>query len=946
MQKKVNTTNIETLDCKVTIDVFNRKFKFDFSDTIFTNSPIGNGVQFAISVEDSGGLKLAEIDFDNPQIPNAYEDLIYELELSSILDWQFLFQKYKIRVAAKDDADVVYLDFPIKEICQPKDFTDAGYSLGAYDVIFNCTNNYLTIKETTNVSYKEKEPYKTEIDGKLYYPQGTKTTLNFNFTPFSDTNIYTGIYRLEAMTTCYYDFNDGFFIKLTYYSTFTEDVTCQQAMQELLCCVTDYQIEKNKHCGDAIGKSMEERWNNASIPFFTGILKEMSGQDASKEAKEVKDILRCSCTSKKIKKVQQSVTPNSNILVDGSGATTVVQTIIGVTKKFTINSKSYTIVKNDAADIAFTIHPVDTSVPNVVKTPISFNYEKLAENIYNATENSEQLLIQLNSLIQASGLDLSSLNGKCVIDISANNYFLSKKFASAETAIAKILVNGTEYIASPSIAINNANAIEVWLNSLDIGTFEVNTNVVSDGIYINILSSNNSEDIKSIVFINKGAFVTVPFQKTNKSLIAVIQAIIDYICNISTEKIILGRALNQYSINNSNQVITTSYPSNTILADFLGVQSGILLDFATRIKNFSQITCDKIKDIFPKTLKIMGNNDYIFGVKEGECARILPVELGTRVLQLGISDPIFMAAFCSAVEYCRSGSSCTPYSVFQVDLDDVYSTLFDIIVSFQNSDAISHDISYARIDLGTPTYNTYSGITTSPYTIPVSVPKGQYRIGIKPNYANGRVCPIEYYDTPTCGTITSFLAALNYDSGHWYIDVTCTSTTSKIKIVIVYPNGGISTQIYNVGGTIHIPIPDNQNGDFHIYAQAVCNEDTGWVSPPTPPIILNKDEGGGIVIENQTESTNITDITGITFTSIVVSPLVIGAGAIVSGSHSSSYGKICVAVDLEVGSQSFDLYINGILQENVVATTIGVHCTAKSYIISDTDIIRIVLKQP
>ena len=51
-------------------------------------------------------------------------------------------------------------------------------------------------------------------------------------------------------------------------------------------------------------------------------------------------------------------------------------------------------------------------------------------------------------------------------------------------------------------------------------------------------------------------------------------------------------------------------------------------------------------------------------------------------------------------------------------------------------------------------------------------------------------------------------------------------------------------------------------------------------------------------------------------------------------------------MDLEVGSQSFDLYINGILQENVVATTIGVHCTAKSYIISDTDIIRIVLKQP
>lgn len=946
MYKIVNTTNIQTFDCRVTIDVLNRIFRFDFSNTEFKNGVSNINVGLAVSLEDSSGIKLSEIDWNNPQIPDVSISLVYELDLSTFVDWHFLFQKYKIKVGAKDETDFVYLDFPIKEICQPKDFTENGYSYGSFELLFNCNNNNVLVKETTNFSYKDKEPFEKDTIGTLYYPQGTKPQVDFTFTPFVDTNIYTGIYKLDNTTYATYDFDDGFYIKLAFSTVINKEVTCEQPMQELLCCITDLQIEKEKHCGDAIGRALEERWAKASLPFFVGIMKEISGQDSSFEAKKVREILRCSCTKTKIKKVQQSMPLNYNINVVQGGATTVVQSISGTTKTFTVSSKSYVLVKNNNSDTAFTIHPIDTTTPNVVKIPISFNYEIMAASIYNATANSEELLTQLNSLIQSTGIDLSNIDGKCVIDISATNYFLSQRFSNSSVSISKILIGNTEYDAPTLLTISNTNGIENWLNSLGQGSFTVSFSTsLNNGVYINILSINNTNQIVSAVFATNNGEINVVFQRTNKSVIALFQALIDWACELTTEQVKLGRYFTLYSINLSNQIVATTYPPNTILADFLENQQSVLQDYANRIKNYTQITCDTIKNLFPQSVQTLQNTDYIIGVKGGICARIFPVEFGTRMLQLGITDAAFTNAFCALVDACRNGRICTPYSQFFATLVDFDDDEFEMEVVFNNSQAISHDISYARIDLGgIINYVTYTGITSSPYNIPVKIPKGQYNVRIKPNYTDGRICSPSEFITPSCGTITAFSAEIVLDAGNYYIDVDYAATSDKVKININYPNGGLVTQIFNNGDPIYIQIPNNIFGNFTVTMQAVCCEETNWLSTPTAPVILLKEnQSGRVVVINDTIGTSIVNVNGLS--GFGTGGIIVFPSARVEGVHGVSNANICVEVDLEVSNQVFELYINGLLQETVIAATIGLHCTSSVYNILASDFIVIVLKQ-
>lgn len=948
MQQTVNTANIDIFACNVNVDILNRVFAFDFGDTVFKNSPAGYGVAFAVSVVDQEGVTLSEIDWNDPQIPNASVTTQYELDLSMVVDWQFLFQKYKVIVAANDNGTIVYLEFPVKDICQPNGFTDAGYVEGDYYWNINCTNNYLPVQETTVFVYQSKEPVSKQVEGTLYFPIGTKEPIPFTFTPFKVNNVVTGNYRLDSTTTATYDLGDGFFISIAYSTIQSKDFTCEKAMESLICCLVDYQAIMTKNCGNAIGVSMQERWNAASVPLVIGQLKETAGEDASEYAAEVKSILRCNCGKNKIKAVQSVSLGNYTYDVTGLGGTTVTPVVVGDTKSFAVKSSVYQITKKVPADTAFTIYPADTSTPNVVKYPIGFNYNIMAATIYTATANNEVLLAQLNALIFYSGIDLSNVNGKCVIDMSSTNFFLSQRFSGTSTKVKSILIGALSYAAPANLLISNISGINAWLNGLSLGTFQADYSTGVSGNYSNILSTANTNNLISVTYSVAGrdSFYdqTVLFQRVNVSIIALFQAIIDYLCELNATQVELGQSLSLCSINDVGNIVTTVYPSTTPLSTFQTAEMAVICDFATRIKNLTAATCNTIKSLFPASVNIMQSTDYVLGTKGGLCARIYPVELGTRQLQLGVYDATFMIAFCAAVTLCNAGQTCTPYSQFQVTAAEQSpaNDTFDLIVAFINSVAVSNDISYARIDnTPTPTFVTYPGIlpNQSPYQIPVPVDKGQYRIGIKPNYADGRECPAIYIDTPACGGIIAFNGAVRQDGTDYYFDVTYSATSEKVRVIITYPNAGTAVYVYDNGDTISILLPVGLYGTYSATMQPICNNETGWVGAATAPIIFPFDEPSGrvsVAVEAAFTGT-VTAVNGVNGFSLSA-PL--AAGGSEGGLHTAFANPVCATVASGSAGDGFDIYINTVFNQRVLTASGGTFCST-SITVAATDVIEI-----
>lgn len=165
----------------------------------------------------------------------------------------------------------------------------------------------------------------------------------------------------------------------------------------------------------------------------------------------------------------------------------------------------------------------------------------------------------------------------------------------------------------------------------------------------------------------------------------------------------------------------------------------------------------------------------------------------------------------------------------------------NITIDFLHPDAVSNIIRYARIDnTTTPVYTTVTGITTSPYVIE-NVPNGQYRVYIKPIYADGRICNETSKDTPPCTGVTALSATS--DGSNFTISYVCNLSVPKVQVNISYPNGGFaSSQYTNNGMDIVIPIPPNVFGTFSITMQPVCDADTGFLGTPTAPVTVNVEE--------------------------------------------------------------------------------------------------------
>lgn len=731
MQLSINSANILTFRVGVLFDIYNRKVTFSDLSTYAGSSGTGrfNVLGISFYLEDQQGVKLTDIDFSDPTkyiVPASATE--FEVDLSS-LSYAFLFQTYQLKAAIKDEDGTVYTISPVyKNICQPQNLNDNGYVDGIFNISVNCPDNVLTVKDNTPLVYNNLTPSGTTRSGVLYYPTGTISSLAFTGTPFSNNSVYDGQYRITCTTESQYDLNDDVSVLATYLTNNVFDVTCTNKIADLICCMTDLQTTYLKNCNNAKGKAAKQALDEVSIPFLLGLTKEINGQDASTEAALIRKTLNCDCGATSLKQNQSNpINPSvTNIVLSGGGGTTVPSpSVSGDTKTYSITSSIYQVAKGNTGDLAFTID-IDTATTNVVKYKITFNYNTMASYILSAISSDANLVALLNSLISTTGhVDLSGLDGKCVIDLGSNTYFLSQKVTS-NTKVVTFTTASADYAAPANLYANDAASVQSWLNGLGVGAYTV---IYSNSI-MSILSNSNTFSPSSIALSNPD--LTVVFQTSNATLVGVLQAMIDYLCTLTALKMTLGNAITLWQIDYNGNLVSQAFTSGVSQAVLNQGIADSIYNIVQNINTLTGVTCSKIAAIFSDSSAAFGTSDRVYGTLGGTCAALTDKQVAELVIAAVNKYPDVKTSFCDI--NCTSPSECPDISGIQLSMVGNNIGVYGVTFNATPAAAQTLVVRYKRSDI--------SGYTTATSNL-VVFPNGTIN-GTTPFQIGGLTAGVTY----------------------------------------------------------------------------------------------------------------------------------------------------------------------------------------------------------
>lgn len=731
-QIPIGSSNIIDFGFSLGINIYARTMLFQTSPlTTYNTGGINNVQGISFKVEDANGVLYTDYDFTTP-------DIIPSVNTAWTFDWSsfglpfILGNTLIITGAIKDQNGTIYYTDPVyKTVCKPVGLNESGYVPGIFQIIPDCINNVLTVKELTVLIYNKTLPTSVSKSGNLFYPTGTGVTVAFANTPFSNNLIVTGQNRIECTTVATYSLGDDINVLVSYITKQQFDVNCSNFLGDILCCISKNQQTYLSNCDNAIGAYAQQKSYEILPSLMLGVLKQISGQDPSAESAFIKRTLNCDCGVSSLG--QNEMTPVnpavSSIVLIGAGGTSVADPVItGDTKTFTILSKNYLVSKSDSLDLAYSI-VTDTSVTNQVNFKLKFNYSVQSGYILTAIGADPTLLAQLNSLISLSNfnIDLSSLNGKCVIDISNVNYFLSYKVPNGSSTIKNVIINGVTHNAPASLAVSNSAGIVAWLNGLALGVFQSSFSNASGGSYVNILTNSNSNTVTSATFTVDGNDNVVVFQKTSTSMIAVLQAIIDYICALTALQVSLGNSLSLNYFDYNGEVQSYNFgPTDSQNSFNVGIQN-VINNIVQRIDTLTGITCAKIQAVFPDrpASSFLGAGRVYGKDQDGNCISFTQQQVALSVMQAASIYQDVKDAFC-AVD-CNSPVTCPDIS--NINMAMVGNTTIGIYgVSFGSSPTASQSVTVRYKLSSSSTYITATNNLlilpngnisgTTPYTIP------------------------------------------------------------------------------------------------------------------------------------------------------------------------------------------------------------------------------------
>ena len=661
----INNANIGVFSFNFTLDLYNKQAIFDFTGTTYNGSGISLVQGISAGLTDGDGVQLAVIDFTNSQnyiVPSVTQ--IFTVDLSS-LPIAFFFQRYTIQAAIKDQNGTIYTTMAVyKNICQPNGITDGGYVDGMFNVTADCVNNLLSVKECTVLVYNGQVPITVTKSGVLSYPTGTIGQVTFTGTPFENNRVYTGEYNIENTTIATYDLADSCYVLVNYYTNNIFDIICGSKMSDLNCCILDIQQRAQRDANLATGKFAKQQLAEISVPYFLGLSQEIAGQDSTKQYEYIKKYLNCTCGKNKVRQNELNpINPSIySIVVIGVNGSTVSGSVNGTTKTWTVSSNVYQIVKGNTGDLAFTL-AVDNTVSGVTKTILTFNYTVMAGYILTAIGGNGTLIAQLNSLIAATtNIDLTTLDGACIINMSNTNYFLAYLTPNTASTLNSILIGATTYTPPTPILCTNTDGILSYINGLNLGTF---TASYSNG-YFNLLSNTNPNNPVSVTLGINSSPTVVPFQKTNYSLIAVLQSMVDYMCNLTALQVALGANLQLCTFDYSGAVVVTNYNgtggNQANQGQFNSGVAAAICNIVNRINTLTGITCAKIQAIFQDYPNAVFNiaSDRYLSIVDGNCTNLNAKQSAFAVIAAINAYSDVKAAFCAIS--CATPGTCPDVS--------------------------------------------------------------------------------------------------------------------------------------------------------------------------------------------------------------------------------------------------------------------------------------------
>lgn len=790
------TFNITTFGFSLNIDVANRLFTFNLLP-FTTGSGLGN-TKVSFFVEDQDGVQLATIDFTNPaNYVNPGTTTSWVLNLTS-LNFAFLFQTYQVYASIQDQNGTIFQTSPIyPNLCEPNSLTDQGYVPGMFSITPDCINSVLTVKEITLLVYNQLQPQSVSKTGTLSYPTGTISPLSFASTPFTNNVVYTGQYNIQCTTVAAYAIGNDVYVLVSYLTNNNFPVTCANKLANVLCCITKIQQTAIRNCNNAIGQNAKQQLSEISVYVMNGLLKEISGQDASFEADYIKKYLGCDCGSDSLS--QSEFTPinpaATSIVITGGGGTTVPSpTVTGNTQNYVISSNVYKVAKGDTGDLAFTIQTV-TTVANTVSYVITFNYDTMSGYILNAIAADPGLQSQLNALVQAGG-GIQGLNGMCVINTAETNYSLSQAFTSS-TLVTNIVINGTNYAAPTNLFANNSTAVATWLNSLALGVFTAAVN----GSTLTILSNGNTNSVSTLTFTSPN--VVVQFQATNVTLVQVLQAIIDYLCGITALQVTLGNTVAICTLDYNNAVVTSTYGPTAAQGTINIAIGNALCNLAGRISTLTGLTCAKLQAIFADNVNASFSNasDRYLSIVGGSCTTLTGLQQGMAFVAAVNAYPALKTAFCNI--NCSVPGTCPGIS--GTNLAALGQTSIGFYgVTWSSTPGASQVVTLMYRVSGTSVWTTASNnITlspagtisgTSPYSITGLTSGTTYDISVVNNC--GGVAFVSQIATPTNTVYSgSFLLGNSLGSVCAASPTTLYSSVPFAFGVTMYTNTGLSTVV-------------------------------------------------------------------------------------------------------------------------------------------------------
>lgn len=568
----VNSANVRQFGFSSTFDLNAKNLTIDFSQlTEFIGSGATLIVGISVDVLDPSGYQFDQQTNFNPSILNP---IVFNI--GSV----FNFGPFTITGRLTDqDGKVTVIELN-KSINEPECWEDT-FVKGIFDIDVNCKAPEAIIHDKTKMAYFGKQPVSVTKSGKLYYPDNVVSELAFTFTPFSvggSDGLYTGGYRIKNLTLAKYDIGDNVSVIIPYQTRQEFNVTCESSLRSVLCCVSDLYQEATGNVGNSKSASAREKLDFISIDLTVALLKDAEGSDNSFEVDKIKKYLNCDCGCKDGDFIEPQLNGGSagaNFSIQGNGGSAVSVQTVGGAKLFTVTSKLYSVVKTDVSDLALTI--TKSGSGNNSTFAIGLNYEVLAATLLNTIGGSETLTNLLNQIVNGTnGFDIQNVNGKCVINLSACSYSLIEPASSLKT-ITAILIDGVSRPAPNGLSTLSTTAIKTWLDSLGLGTFSATLN--GSSTQLTILSTGNTHAVSTITFTLDGNPLVRQVNKDCGSISAIIQAIIDYLCDLHTADIDLSQTIT-VSKRVGSTVTTDTFASGTPLTPLLVALASVISYYA------------------------------------------------------------------------------------------------------------------------------------------------------------------------------------------------------------------------------------------------------------------------------------------------------------------------------------------------------------------------------